>query len=85
MVVAFDNVKDLEWTSYAIVFETENAQGQVNFNTKLFSLKNKIFEIVDVSFSQTIDLKYPDKYQYNDNYPRVYEQLNTNENPFLHF
>lgn len=25
LVVDFDNVKDLDWTSYAIVFETENA------------------------------------------------------------
>jgi long-chain acyl-CoA synthetase len=25
LVVVFDNAKDLEWTSYAIVFETENS------------------------------------------------------------
>lgn len=62
LVVVFDNAKDLEWTSYAIVFETENAQGQISFNTKLFSLKNEISKNIDVTFSQTIDLKYPEKY-----------------------
>ena len=85
VLVTFDNIKDMKWTSYALRFEleAESAPGSV-YVTKTFMLKTMIYKDAAVHFAQLEGWDAPTVYQYSDGYPVVFQQLNTNDFSVLH-
>lgn len=74
----------MTWTSYIIKFEFESPSGASIYVTKTFEIKTKIFEEIGVTISQNNKYNAPDHYQFKSGYPRDFNPLNTNENPYLH-
>lgn len=77
-------VADLPWTSHLIMFEFEGASGSSIHINKTFEVKTTIVEEMGVSVSQNDQKSAPDHYQFDKGYPREFNALNTNENPYLH-
>lgn len=71
VIVTFDNLQNLKWTSYALRFELENAQtkGQTIYVTKTFTLKLMIFKDAAAHIAQLEGWDAPTHYQYSDGYP----------------
>ena len=71
LLVSFDNITDMKWTSYALRFEleTESALSSTIYITKTFMLKTLIYKDAAVHFAQLEGWDAPTVYQYSDGYP----------------
>ena len=86
VLVSFENVADMKWTSYALRFELEadSTPGSTVYVTKTFMLKTMIYKDAAVHFAQLEGWDAPTVYQYSEGYPVVFQQLNTNDFSVLH-
>lgn len=85
MTVAFDNVVDMKWDSYALKFELEPASGSSTvYATKTFLVKTMIFQDMAVHASQLAAWTPPEEYQVASGFPVVFNPMNTNDQPILH-
>ena len=76
----------MKWTSYALIFELENeaSPGQTIYVSKTFILKTMIYKDAAAHFAQLEDWDAPLSYQHSDNYPVVFQPLNTNDFQIIH-
>lgn len=84
--VKFDDVEEMKWASYAIIFELKKKglKDEVFYVTKIFQVKTKIYEIVSTSFAQTAGWDYPEKYQVNQGWPVEFEYFDSSDYPIIH-
>lgn len=77
-------VANMKWTSYIIAFELSGSNNQVSTINKFFQVKTEIFEHCAISVAQTQGWDYPEKYDYNDEFPVTFKALSADEYPIVH-
>ena len=75
---------ELLQSSNLIIFEFDGTSGSKIFVNKTFDVKMKLSDNIGAKLSQNNKKLLPQHFQFDGGYPRDFNALNTNDNPYLH-
>jgi len=78
------DLSELSESSNLIAFEVEGSAGSKIHVNKTFDFKMKLSDKIEAKVSQNNKKLAPMHYQFEKGYPRDFNALNTNDNPYLH-
>ena len=71
-------------SSSLLAFEVEGSAGTKIHVNKTFEIKMKISNKIEAKVSQNNKKQVPMHYQFDKGFPKEFNPLNTNDNPYLH-
>lgn len=75
---------DLGTSSSLLAFEIDGSSGSKIHVNKTFEIKMKLSKDIEAKVSQNNKKQVPMHFQFEKGYPRDFNALNTNDNPYLH-